>query len=415
MNIFRGLLKSVFVLLFLFVSANILAEMYFLNDLINQGLKNSTSMIRVQNSMMDRNETHLSNYLDFLPNASYTANYIDPNSLTDYNSSFSISKFISLNEPTYFNFRRSLLEKEITRLSYENRKKEIARDILFSYINIIQLEQSIFTTEVSLNQQKRMYDLLRIQFESGNRTVFDIQNLELDILDTHIQLIELNNSLTTQRENLFFMIKMEDKGYPFELFDFVISDTYDELEQTNINIEMAELGIRVSKSSLTQQHLSLFPSLSAGYSWSTGIHNSSSGYYDWNNGVGVFSINVSYSLFNHRSQIGYRIAKRSFNLEKIILDDEKEKYSIEVLQIINDLNRLKQTYELNQQRLELSKLNLQMAEERYILGVLSNIELIEIRNRHLNTEHQVINQFYSIIRKQEELNFAKSGKILGIW
>ena len=391
------------------------AEMYFLNDLINQGLTSSTSIMRSNNAIQNSIDSRLSNYLDLLPTASFNASYVDPGGYQDYSSSLSISKYLYLNEPTYFNLRRSAIDRQIVELNHENRRKEIARDILFSYINIIQQESNIRIVEENLDQQRRVYEQIQIQYESGRRTLFDVQNIQLDTLDTYIQLADLNSSLQSQRENLFLMLNMEDQGYPFEIIDFEILPVPTITEPRNLTIEMNELSMSMSKINLTQQYINQYPSLSVGYSWSTNALNRWSSNWHGTYEVGTFLISLSYPIFNHGSNISYRISKRAFNLEQLVLEDEKNRFSLEINQIINDLNRMLQTYQLHLQRLDLTRTNLRMAEERYMLGVLSNLELIDTRNSYLNAEFQTINQFYSIIRKQEELNFALSGKILGIW
>ena len=407
--------KIIFITLILVSVSVLTADVYYLKDLINHGLENSTSIIRSQNQIQNSKDSHLSNYLDLLPSASISASYVDPTGMRDYNSSFSISKYLYLNEPTYFNLRRSIIDKQIVEKNHEIRRKEIARDILFAYLTIMQQQKSIRIIEENLNQQKRMFEQIQIQFDSGRRTIFDIQNIQLDTLDTHIQLIDLHNSLDSNRETLFLLLNLEDKGYSFEDYNFEIKPIPVIEDTTNLNLQISELSLEMSKFSLTQQYLSQFPSLSVGYSWSTNTTNRWSSNYHGTYDVGIFSINFSYPIFNHGSNIGYRISKRSFNLEQMILSDEKERFNKEITQITNDLSRLIQTYNLHERRLELTRVNLRMAEERYVLGVLSNLELFETRNSYLNAEFQLINQFYNIIRKQEELNFALSGKILEIY
>jgi len=408
-------MKKIILLILLIVITKLNAEIYYLKDLINYGLQNSTYVTRTQNNIQNSKESQLSAYLDLLPSANVSASYIDPDGYRDYTSTFSISKYLYLNEPTYFNLRRSFIDRQIVELNHENRRKEIARDILFAYINIIQQTQSIRIINENLLQQRRLFEQIQIQFESGKRTVFDIQNIQLDTLEIHIQLLDLHNSLDSNRETLFLLLNLEDKGYPFEIYDFQINPIPEIEETTNINLQISELSLEMNKFSLTQQFLGQFPSLSVGYSWSTNAINRWSSNYYGSYDVGVFSINFSYPIFNHGSNIGYRISKRSLNLEQVMLKEEKERFSKEIIQIVNDLTRLNQVYDLHQRRLELTRINLRMAEERYVLGVLSNLDLIEIRNSYLNAEFQLINQFYNIIKKQEELNYAISGNILDIW
>ena len=414
--------KTLVMIVICLMSMSLFSQTYYLRDIVNHGLENSISMIRSQNTITNaKNESAIS-YFDLLPSATYSAAYTNPSRFDDYfSSSLSISKSFQLNEPTYFNIRQRNIDKRISNLRHEDLQKKVAMDILTEYIEIIRQIKNIEIMDENLRLQKRIYDQVKIQFDSGRKTIYELQQSQLDTLTTYIQLLELNDNLARQRENLFFMINMPDKGYPLEEFDFVIHEEVNiDLSNKNLSLQTSELSIQQSKLSLQSQYLGLFPYLSAGYSWGASYQEHSlsdkflvpNNYYE----SGTFSVNLSYPLFSYLNQgIRYRISKRNFNLSLMEFDDTEAKVNQQITQLKTDLDRLKRTYGLYQQRLDLARINLQIAEERFVLGIISHFDLDRARVDYLQSEYQLTNQFYTLIKKQEDLNYLTSNTILGIW
>jgi len=401
---------------------NLHAQMYYLKDLINHGLENSIEMVRSHNTLSNATDRKTISYLEILPTASYALSYTNPYKSLDYFSSgLSIGKSISLAEPTYFNIRRSIMEKKIADLNNENQRKKIAFDILAEYIQITRQRKGIQTMLENSKLQARIYNQVKIQYDSGRKTDYDLRQSEIDTLNTYIQLIELQEELTTKRENLFFRINMQDLGYPIEDYEFTINETYTPPETVdNFNLQIADLNLQQSKTSLNQEYIGLFPTLSAGYNWSASysneVLNQEFAKYENYSHSGTLFASFTYPLFDFLSSgLGYRISKRGFNLAKYEFDEQKEELEQQVTQLLNELRRMRTTYELYQQRHELARVTLQMAEVRFVQGSVSNLDLDKARLQFFESEYQLINQYYSLILKQEEYNFITSNKILGIW
>jgi len=414
--------KCFLALTFLLWIISLSAQTYYLKDIINYGLENSINIIRSQNSITNTKNESTINYFDLLPSATYSASYTNQSRFDDYfSSSLSISKSIQLNEPIYYNIRKGNLDKKINNLKHEDFKKKVVMDILSEYIEIVRQQKNIKIMDENLRLQKRIYDQVKIQYDSKRKTVYELQQSQLDTLTTYIQIMELNDNLARQRENLFFMINMTDQGYPLEEFNFSIHDQMKIDESSkNLSLQSTELSIKQNKLSLNQQYWNLYPTLSASYSWGASYTDLTlndkflvpNNYYE----SGTFMVNLSYPLFSYFNQgIRYRISKRNFDLTLLEFEDTETKTNQQVTQLKNDIDRLKITYELYQQKLDLAKVNLQIAEERFILGIISLFDLDKARVDYLQSEYQLINQFYTLIKKQEDLNYLTSSTILGIW
>ena len=426
-------MKRFFVCILILFCMKLHSTIYRLHDLINHGINNSTEVRNAQNSILNLEDSHRNFQLDWIPSANISLSYSHMNRFNTptieqlssneglYSTGLSLGQSIALNEPKYFNLRRSNINLQIANNNLKSIKKKVALDIVSAFIDIKQQERSINITEENQKLQVRLYEQTLIQFRTHSKTIFDLQQTQIDTLDTHIQLLDMRNQLNRQRENLFFLLKLEDQGFPFEDFDFKIQDIEIDLNSiTNFNIKNSELRLISSRSQLNQQYLGYFPHLTLGYNWGTSHSqkdfSSSLFQFDKFNTSGTFSFNLSYPLLNQfRQSLNYRTSRRNFSMEELSHQEMVYKTNQDIRQMINELTRLRQIYDLNVQKHELTRRTLQIAEQRYILGNISNLDLDRARIQYLNAEIQLNTRFYTIIRRQEDLNFLTSGKILGEW
>jgi len=71
--------------------------------------------------------------------------------------------------------------------------------------------------------------------------------------------------------------------------------------------------------------------------------------------------------------------------------------------------------ELYSEQLAQSREQITQAEERYRLGLIELLELDKTRTNFIETDISYNNNLYSIIAKQEEINYLLSEPLLGKW
>ncbi len=76
---------------------------------------------------------------------------------------------------------------------------------------------------------------------------------------------------------------------------------------------------------------------------------------------------------------------------------------------------LKRMNELYSEQLAQSREQITQAEERYRLGLIELLELDKTRTNFIETDISYNNNLYSIIAKQEEINYLLSEPLLGKW
>jgi outer membrane protein TolC len=71
--------------------------------------------------------------------------------------------------------------------------------------------------------------------------------------------------------------------------------------------------------------------------------------------------------------------------------------------------------ELYSEQLAQSRDQITQAEERYRLGLIELLELDKTRTNYIETDISYNNNLYSIMAKQEEINYLLSEPVLGKW
>lgn len=410
------MLKKILLITFTFAFLILSAQTYKLNYLIEEGLKNSRDInvkkLENQNSRSQFNSA-VNDFI--LPNAMYNYNF-DTNS-DKYSSSVSVSKTLSSNESTVFNLWQSSLDKKSSKLELKSNIQNFAYSVLSAYLSIVETQKNIEILKENLTLQKRTYEQVLIQYNNNKKTIYDLQSSQIDTLSAYTDLLELQTQLTKQREDLFNLINIEDQNYPLEDLELSINNDYKYSD--NYEIEIAKLNNEKMNISLTQSKLTLYPVLSLSASIGvTNIDNSAdvilktNGFTNNNS----FSLNLSYPLFSwYEDGLNYRMKKRSLKINDLTLENLKTNNQSKYKQAINDLKIYQKTYEINKQKVELAKTNLQIAEQRFNLGIINLLDLDKSRIQYLQSQLTLNSKYYSLLKKQEEINMLTNGKVLNQW
>lgn len=411
--------KSIWFVLILMCSV-VYAQTYQLEELIDLGLKNSYQM---KNSYLNRvlsDESFNQSLSQILPEASYNYSYTNNGNFdTDiHNSAFSLSKSIYLNDPTYFSIEKSIKSKEIAYLDFKDKQKEFAYTILSAYLDLLQVQKNIDLLKENIILQKRTYEQILIQYNNNKKTIYDLQSSQIDTLTARTDLLELEKSYYSKRQELFQMLNVKDQDYPLAEVQFEVNNVnkaYQENYQTRIN----RISLSQSSLDLMQSRNNLIPSISlyGNYSYST-LQNELNQIFEPGNYDDSYSygVRVSYPLFSFITDYtDYRIQKRRLQILENQNKDFEEKHAIKYKQTMNDLNISKQSYEIYKQKAELSKTNLEIAQQRFQLGIINLLDLDKSRIQYIEAQLSLNNKYYSYLKKVEELNYLISDKVMGRW
>lgn len=393
------------------------AQTYSLDYLVNEGLKNSRNILSQELQYKNSASTVSSSKADlYLPVATYNYSYTWDTPFA-YNSNLSISKSISLNEPTIYSLRQSNLSHEAGKLELKAAQQNFAFTVFSAYLDLIQTQKNLDILNENLILQKRTYDQVFIQYQNNKKTIYDLQSSQIDTLSAYTDLLELQTQYQKQREDLFNQINVVDQNYPLE--DIALSINEEAPIQDSYELKISSLNQKKEEISLTQTKYNLYPNLTLSYS--LGFFKQSNNSTDFikigeYNANKTFLLNFSYPLFGwYEDGLSYRMKKRSKHITDLAHEDLVQTHKSKYTQALNDLKNNKITYDINKQKLDLAKTNLQIAEQRFNLGIINLLDLDKSRIQYLNAQLTLNSKYYSLLKKQEEVNLITSNKILNKW
>lgn len=410
--------RSFLILVMLGIVLITMAEEYTLDDLINVGLEESFEIKQEKLSNLNTKSEVRSSWISALPSANIAldgSKNFDLESDWENSASFSLTKNIMLNDPSYYNIRTALLNKKNADLSLKYKRKIIAFTIFTKYLNVLESQQNLVVQRKNLKLQKMINQQIEIQFNSGDKSALELQQSKLSLIDYEIAVNETENNLLKMRNDLFAYLNLKDEGY--KLVEPKLNTEFDDIEfKANIAIKQKKNMVKSSRLMLLQQKMNFLPTVSLGYSVT---HNDPNNVYDlgnydrFNNSL---SLNASYNIFSiFETREVYVRSKRNLRSLKLDLSKSKHDNQNEFENKIIELKTLKRSRAQYHKKLELANKTLDMAREQYKHGLISLLDLDRSKLEYQNAQISYISKKYELLRKIEEVNLLLSNKILGKW
>jgi len=400
----------------------LMAQQYSLDDLIRQGMEKSWTTQRNRLSFESSASQLSSATWNLLPDADLglriNQNLHNQTSSADLTSAFnfSISKVISLNDPAWFNYRQAKISRQQAELDYQTGISAYAYDVFDAYIKVLSAQKQLHSLTENLAIQTRVWEQAKVLRQLGKNTDFDVKQSEIAVMNSRISIMQLENTIRSNREKLFGLVLVTDEGHPladlepdpqYQIPEF-ISEELSQIRNLKAELQSAKL-------SRTQSRLDFLPRLSLGYGFSRNISGDNFEFDTYSSTHNVY-LNLSYSLWNQfkqhqshkRSDIGYRLAELS-------LMDKTDELARQYQNATQELEYLLRLDELLKEKLDQSSQQIKIAEERYRLGLIELLELDKTRTDYIDADIAYNANRYQILTAQQGLNFLLSKKILGQW
>jgi len=415
-------MKRLMSLLIIALPLLLMAQQYSLDDLIRQGMEKSWTTQRNRLSFESSASQLSSATWNLLPDADLglriNQNLHNQTSSADLTSAFnfSISKVISLNDPAWFNYRQAKISRQQAELDYQTGISAYAYDVFDAYIKVLSAQKQLHSLTENLAIQTRVWEQAKVLRQLGKNTDFDVKQSEIAVMNSRISIMQLENTIRSNREKLFGLVLVTDEGHPladlepdpqYQIPEF-ISEELSQIRNLKAELQSAKL-------SRTQSRLDFLPRLSLGYGFSRNISGDNFEFDTYSSTHNVY-LNLSYSLWNQfkqhqshkRSDIGYRLAELS-------LMDKTDELARQYQNATQELEYLLRLDELLKEKLDQSSQQIKIAAERYRLGLIELLELDKTRTDYIDADIAYNANRYQILTAQQGLNFLLSKKILGQW
>ncbi|MCK4312049.1 MAG: TolC family protein, partial [Candidatus Cloacimonetes bacterium] len=317
------------------------AAEYILENLIEIGLEKSYDIQQETVNYQNSRSYLRSSFIGVLP--TITANTgkskIYNNGEWSESASFTVSKSFFLNEPSYYNIHTSLLDKKNSELSLKDTRKQIAYIIFSSYLYVLEAQKTLDIQQENLKLQEKIHNQIKVQFDAGEKSLLELKQSEISLIDYEIAVNEAENSLSRQRKDLFSYLGIEDEGFDFLEPEFIISKEIYEFTE-NYTLIRKKNSIKSSKIRLLQSGVDFLPSLSISYTFN---YDSYDGIYEFDDydKTRTLSLNASYDIFNLlEKRESFSRSKRNLKMLKLDLENSERNYRNNLKNLNNDLETL---------------------------------------------------------------------------
>jgi outer membrane protein TolC len=398
------------------------AQSYTLEELITYGLENSFSVQKSALSYQSSKSTLNTSKWNLLPDASVSGGIkkdFDPAVNTDdvtSSAGLSIGKTISLNDAAYFNYLYASLDTKTANMKLEQTRRAYAYEVFSAYLKVLSSQKQRSSLEENLQIQIRVWEQSKILLQLGKTTPFEVKQNEIAVLNSNISLMKLDNTIANARKELFALVQMQDEGYPLTELELNIQkeipafNTEKNADLNILNQELKRLNLQ-----LKQNKLDDFPRLNLAYNFDRSVSGADFDFDRYNTNHGI-SLTLSYPLFNIGENAESRTrTKISRQLSQVAIEEKKDQLQRDYDSALRELQYLKRMNELYSEQLAQSREQITQAEERYRLGLIELLELDKTRTNYIETDISYNTNLYSIIAKQEEINYLLSEPVLGKW
>jgi len=398
------------------------AQSYTLEELITYGLENSFSVQKSYLSSQSSQSMLNTSKWNLLPDASVNGGIkkdFDPAVETDdvtSSAGFSLSKTISLNDAAYFNYLYASLDTKTANMQLEQTRKTYAYNVFSAYLKVLSSQKQRSSLEENLQIQTRVWEQSKILLQLGKTTPFEVKQNEIAVLNSNISLMQLDNTIANARKELFALVQMQDEGYPLTELELNIRKEIPEFRtDKNIDINILNQELNRLNLQLKQNKLDDFPRFNLAYNLDRSVSGADFDFDRYNTNHGI-SLTLSYPLLNifenSESRTRTKISKQ---LSQVTIEEKKDQLQRDYDSALRELQYLKRMNELYSEQLAQSREQITQAEERYRLGLIELLELDKTRTNFIETDISYNNNLYSIIAKQEEINYLLSEPLLGKW
>ena len=343
-------------------------------------------------------------------------------SKTSYNGSYGIdANWTLFNGGSRVNgIKQQKLNERIARLAITESENSIQENILQLYMQILYAAEAVKVNEGTLEVSRATYERGRQLMEAGSLSRADLAQLEAQVSSDNYQVVTAKATLQDYRLQLKQLLEL-DGAYEMvldmpQLEDVDVltplpakEDVYrmalalrPEIESGKLNIEAADLGIKVARAGY-------IPSISL----TAGIGSTNANGKDftfteqikqnWNNSLGV---TLSIPLFDRRQTKSAvnkaKLQKQTSQLD--LLDRQKELYrTIESYWL--DARSAQQQYDAAAQQVKSAQASYDLVSEQFNAGMKNTVDLLTEKNNLLNAQQSLLQAKYMALLNAGLLRF----------
>lgn len=322
------------------------------------------------------------------------------------------------------------LNKQISRLSAEVRKNQVAFDVMDAYFNLILEERLLALTREQCELTRKYKRQMEVFLETGIKSKADMQEMEARLRADLYQLTYRENSkelASLRLKQLLDLPESDSLSVCFIPGDYEITETapvssdslYLASLETLPEARAMELRIQASRKKLALAKGSFVPAFKAEYSLSTGFYNTERrndntvipfGTQLDNNLNHYIGLSVSVPIFSGLRKItalkNERLALRKTENDVLY---EKQQLRHDVENACLTLQAAAQEYRKASEQVKAEEINLRTMHRKWEEGLVSLFELMEVRNRFIAARAEQARTGMQYVIQRKTVRFYETG------
>lgn len=302
----------------------------------------------------------------------------------------------------FASYKRSGLQLSLSELRTRQMIENLILDISDQYYRIVVQEHRVEAARKLMELSKERFRIITEQVNIGSASGMDLQHAQLDFNADSSYIVRQDELLKNAYIKLNKLINQN------LLVTQYVSDTIilgpplnrDDLElmanENNSSILASLMGIEISDTEIKMARANRFPNLDLVTGYTYNRSESPAGIATFTKSHGFnYGVEASMNIFN-----GFQV-NRMIKNAKILRDNEKLSLEEIKLQVMSELHSLYNTYinnllmiDFEMKNMEVSGVNLDLALERYELGVLSGLGFREFQLSYINAVDRALDALY---------------------
>ncbi|MDD4155166.1 MAG: TolC family protein [Candidatus Cloacimonetes bacterium] len=404
-------LKTVIIIISTMLPNLLFSNVYNLQYLIEQAQENNIELRQSKLNVKISESEFISSKINYLPDISASVSrtesfetFLFEGSETNNALNFSISKSISLNDDTYFNTKLSKNSLKSSELNFKIQEQEILFEVINNYVSVLEAQKKLDLYDENIKIQENIVRESQQLFLQDKITSFEVQQSEINLLNARISALDAKNNLELSREKLFDLVNINDEGFPMEELKTELFDSEFVLNKDEIlEIQLQNNEIDKHRINITRTKLDFFPQMSLQYNYRRNLSDSDYSYSNKSTDHTI-GLNISYSLnkifknVQSNKQVQYLEMHKqlSYNQIETSIETKYEQY-------LKELNYYEQLNTLLSNKLNQTNQNLEIANQKYSLGLISRLDLDNAVYENLDAKINYEVNTYQIMLKRLSL------------
>jgi len=383
-----------------------------LNDLINIALKNNTTIKQSQIKVNTQEQSYTKSKSLYLPTLSLEADISKNNIESSGVEMDGNSKTVSLNaSQLLYDFGKSFHQIDASKQNIKASKKELDSTTRNIVLNVTKVYYDILNKQALIEVAKEAVKIDKFQlyqaeeyFKAKIKTKIDVTNAQLQLSNSNMKLLKAN--FDVKKANAKLISLLSQKNVMVGNRPQNIKSLAKEIKKDSYNLKaLIDTAFKNRDELVMYKHLQkalkhkyqsnksdFYPTINLIGSYidsnsddisSLETNQATAGVYlKWELFSGFRTSATKQESLNELRDIGEKLKEQEFSIIENVTDAYFE------------VEQNKQSVDISLLNVELSKQNLELAQERYINGLNSLVELNDAKLDFITAKNDLVNQYY---------------------